>query len=62
MPYFAAIVTKEWCIKEERVLNTMLLEFDEREPLGENYKFFGRGNSPPPQKKMPGINTGGVIS
>jgi len=51
MPYFAAIVTKEWCIKEERVLNTMLLEFDEREPLGENYKFFGRGNSPPQKKR-----------
>jgi len=27
MPYLAAIATKEWCFKEERVLNTMLLEF-----------------------------------
>ena len=27
MPYLAAVATKEWCFKEERVLNTMLLEF-----------------------------------
>jgi len=27
MPYLAAIATKEWCFKEERVLNTILLEF-----------------------------------
>jgi len=27
MPYLAAIATEEWCFKEERVLNTMLLEF-----------------------------------
>jgi len=27
MPYLAAIATKEWCFKEERVLNTMLLEY-----------------------------------
>jgi len=27
MPYLAAVATNEWCFKEERVLNTMLLEF-----------------------------------
>jgi len=27
MPYLAAIATKEWCFKEERVPNTTLLEF-----------------------------------
>jgi len=25
MPYLAAVATKEWCFKEERVLNAMLL-------------------------------------